>query len=102
MLFFLLLMMMQQQGLWYPRQQGVIKAGDGRFLSPYIVGTAQLMQVRDVLKVMNKGVVVPYTIIVIIIIIIIIITTTNTITIIVIKMAVLTQNESPPSPIDGS
>jgi hypothetical protein len=41
----------QGSGLWYPRQEGVIKGGDGRFDSPYIVGTAQIRQVRDVLKV---------------------------------------------------
>lgn len=38
-------------GLWYPRQQGTIKAGDGRFYSPFVVGKAQICQNRDQLKV---------------------------------------------------
>jgi hypothetical protein len=38
-------------GLWYPLQQGVIKAGEGRFFSPFLIGNAQICQNRDVLKV---------------------------------------------------
>lgn len=38
-------------GLWYPKQQGTIKAGDGRFYSPFVVGKAQICQNRDQLKV---------------------------------------------------
>lgn len=38
-------------GLWYPIQQGLFKGGDCRFFSPFLIGSAQICQNRDVLKV---------------------------------------------------
>lgn len=44
----------QESGLWYTRQEGIVKAGDGRHGSPYIIGEASIMQLRDVYKVSFK------------------------------------------------
>jgi hypothetical protein len=46
----------QESGLWYVRQEGLLRAGDARFNSPYMTGKAQVRQVRDVLKVWQRGV----------------------------------------------